>query len=71
MSTLYAWTCVDHDGYWSVPVASVVLAEDVEEAGMLLRIALRDAGVDPNEPFTLQPLDLTMAGALVLSNGNY
>jgi hypothetical protein len=62
------FTCVDHAGYW-VGVASVIVAPSEEEARRLLSIELRTHGLRGNQPFTLQPLDLTEPKAFVLIKG--
>ncbi|MBM6595574.1 hypothetical protein [Microvirga pudoricolor] len=65
-----AFTCTDHDGYWSVGVASVVIAADEDEARLLLTAELSKSGLH-KEPFTLQEIDLTTPQAIVLRDGNY
>lgn len=65
-----AFTCIDHDGLWPVPVASVVVAETEQEARDLLAKALKDGGLNPTG-FTLQEINLTAPNAAILSNGDY
>lgn len=67
------FTCVDHDGLWSVPVASVVLAEDEASARALLDVELRLNSVKDSveAPYTLREVPIDRPVAVVLSNGNY
>ncbi len=64
------FTCVDHDGHWSVGVASVVVAEDKEKASDLMAIELAENGL-PTTDFTLQEVDLSEEKAIILRDGNY
>ncbi len=66
------YTCTDHDGFYPVPRASVVVAEDEAEARRLLDAALKEWGLKPHadEPYTLRELPHTPA-AHVLSDGDY
>lgn len=66
---LNVYTCTDHDGFWPVPVASVVVAPDEATARDLLRDALADRGLDIGG-FTLTELPL-VPGATILSDGTY
>ena len=64
------WTCNDHNGHY-VGVASVVVADDERHARALLKAELVKQGLDPNVPFTLNPLDMNTAMAYVIQNGDY
>lgn len=64
------WTSVDHAGVWTVPTASVVVAETEDQARTLLETALSAIGL-MGHGFSLQPLDLANAGVTILSDGEY
>ena len=64
------YTCTDHDGYWPVGAASIVVAENEEEARTLLREKLVSMDLDP-DGFTLQVLDTSTPKAVVLRDGDY
>lgn len=63
--------CTDHDGYYPVGVASIVVAPHIETARMALASRLDKLGLDGDKPFTLTELDLTKAQILILRDGNY
>ncbi len=65
------FTCIDHASHWPVGCASVIVALNKRRAITLLKKALITDGLDPNEPFTLQELDLTKTQAIILDNGEY
>lgn len=65
------FTCDDHKGWWPVPTASVVIAEDEEEARKLLKIKLRHEYAIEDDSFTLKEVDITAEKAIVLSYGDY
>ena len=67
------YVCTDHDHHYPVGVASVVIAETENQARDLLDVQLRAHGLQPHaeEPYTLEPLDLSQAQAVVLRDGNY
>lgn len=65
------YTCIDHACHWPVGVASVIVASNEIEARALLVIELRKTGLEQTDPFTLQDLDLNIAKATVLCDGNY
>lgn len=67
------WVCTDHDCHWPVGCASIVLAENEEEAARLLDSALRQHGLKSGnvEPYTLTEIPLDQARAVVLNDGNY
>jgi len=76
--SLRVFICTDHDCYWPVGVASVVVAEDEEGARALLDAALvgrngPKGGLQPHaeSPYTLQELDVTRPGAQILLDGDY
>ena len=59
----------DHPGQYPVPVASVVVADDEDQARALLSEALAARGL--SGPFTLAEIDTLRTGAHVLSDGDY
>lgn len=65
------FTCIDHQDIWPVGVASVIIANDEAQAKELLVAELVNYRIIQTEPFTLQELDLTVAKAVVLQNGEY
>lgn len=65
------FTCTDHAGHWPVGVASIVLAEDEEEAWKQLSFALALKGLSGDKPFTLVEVPLTTKTAIVLNDGDY
>ena len=71
MSRNRIFVCTDHDGHWPVPVASVVIATDVEMAADLLDVQLEAHGLQTRKrsPYTLK--ELTGPGATILSDGEY
>ena len=64
------WTCTDHDYFWPVGVASVIVAETEEEARELLNAELLKRGLKTT-PYTLEELDLNKPSAQILQDGNY
>lgn len=64
------YTCTDHDGHWPVGVASIVIAENKEEAKELLKSELSKQGLDTHN-FTLNKVDLDKKQAIILFNGDY
>lgn len=67
------FVCVDHDGHWPVPVASVVVAESEHDAVQLLDDALLKANLLPSSEsrYTLTEVDASSPRAVILSDGNY
>jgi len=68
------YTCTDHDEHWPVGVASVIVANNEEEAKQLLDLALMEQGLDTfdeEDPYTLEELDIIEPGVLMLCNGEY
>lgn len=64
------FVCNDHDGYWPVPTASVIVAKDEEDAKVMLRKELESKSLN-TELFTLKELDVTKEQVEMLSDGNY
>lgn len=67
---LRLWTCTDHDGYYPVGTASIVLAETEEAARELLRIELIDRNLLSYD-FNLTEVPLDKPQAVVLRDGDY
>ena len=69
------YTCIDHIHHWPVGVASVVLAENENQARELLVEALTKQGFSRQEivetGFTLDRVPLTKPTAIVLHDGDY
>ena len=65
------WTCTDHDSVYPIGVASIVLAEDKEQARRLLARRLRANGLNPDKGFTLTEIHMDQPRAIVLRDGNY
>lgn len=67
------FVCTDHDYHYPVGVASVIVANDEAKARELLDEALRGRGLfgHDRKPYTLRPINLLSAGALILNDGNY
>lgn len=68
--TLKLYKCTDHDNFWPVGCASIVLAHDEDEARGLLREALNDHGLNGDEPFTLDVVRM-YPRTMILWDGNY
>lgn len=68
---LNVYTCTDHDGFYPVGVASVVVAETEEIARDLLKTELKEHGLDYHKPFTLRRINTAHPKAFVLLNGDY
>jgi hypothetical protein len=66
---IFAFTCNDHDNFWPVGSASVILAHDEVHARQLLAKALKDHGLNPDK-FTLHRLE-TKPQAVILWDGDY
>lgn len=64
------FTCDNHDGFYPVGVASVIVAETEEEAAELLKVELRERELGADD-FTLIELDTSASRAVVLQDGNY
>lgn len=65
------WVCTDHDGHYPVGVASIVMANSVEEAKLLMDQALREQGLSPHKAYSLLELNISVPFARVLCNGDY
>ena len=67
------YICTDHDTYWPVGGASIVVAEDYLRARELLDARLKEDGLKgfDEEPFTLWEVNLDKEGAEILCNGDY
>lgn len=65
------FVCEDHAYFWSVGVCSIVAASSEVEASELLKVALRNRGLNENEPFTLQEINMDEPMAYVIRDGNY
>lgn len=65
------FTCTDHEGFWPVGVASLVVAEDQTKAAQLLMDALVKEGINQVDPFHLEEIDVTRPQAVILHNGDY
>lgn len=65
------FACNDHDSHFPVGCASVVVAEDEDQARKLLDIQLIANGLKPFElkPYTFQTI--TRGEAVILVNGDY
>jgi len=65
--------CNDHHGHWAVGSASVVVADNEDEARSLLDAALVADGLKPSAlyPYTLRLLDQSRPAAVILVNGEY
>lgn len=70
MTDLKVFTCNDHDGFYPVGVASVIVAQTEEEAAELLKVELRKRELGTDD-FTLIELDMSISRAVVLQDGNY
>lgn len=68
---LYAVT--DHDGFWPVGTASIVMAKDEDHARRLLDAELKLKGLKTSEdvPYSLCQVPQTMPKAIILNDGNY
>lgn len=53
-----------------MPTASVIVAENEQQAFLLLKEELKRQGIE-DDRFTLVELETTSPKAVVLSNGNY
>lgn len=64
------FACTDHPGFWPVGVASIVVAEDEQQATDLLLAALEARRLRVAS-FTLTEIDLTTPSAIILCDGDY
>lgn len=67
------FSCVDHDAFWPVGVASVVVAPSKRRARVLLDRALIERGLRPGKeyPYTLDEISLEREDAYILDDGDY
>lgn len=63
--------CTDHDGYYPVGTASIIVAENEDDANRMLVRTLNNIGLKGNDPFTLTELDTTKPQVTILQDGNY
>lgn len=66
------WTNTEFEGFWPVGVAAVVVADDAEEAALLLNDELKRVGLRPianAKQFVRMPTHIK--GAVILNNGDY
>lgn len=72
MKDLKIYVCTDHDGFYPVGVASVVIAEDEPDARRLLNKELTDKGLRPwaEKDYTLQEVPFQPI-AIILCDGDY
>ena len=70
---MQVWTCTNHENFWPVGAASVVVAENEAQAREILTAALHKRGLGQQMPedLELKPLNTTDAHAVVLWDGNY
>lgn len=64
------FTCTDHDGYWPVGVASLVVASTEDDARLMLQAELDNKNLGKGS-FTLQEVDLLIPKATILLDGDY
>ena len=67
------YTCTDHDCFWPVGVASVIVATNEEEAKRLLDEKLKKKGLKTysKSPYTFNELLTDKPEATILHDGNY
>jgi hypothetical protein len=67
------YTCTNHDSHYPVGCASVVLATNKGHAKRLLDKALTEENLKPHSehPYTFEEIDMSVAHAVVLVNGDY
>lgn len=65
------YTCIDHAGFWPVGVASVIIAQNEDEARRLLDGELSKKGLATSDkkPYTLQQIKGPVAK--ILNSGDY
>lgn len=64
------FTCTDHDQFYPVGGASVVLAKNKSAARLLLNAALKKRGLKVTE-YHLVEIDASFADAYILADGDY
>ena len=69
------FTCTDHDGFWPVGVASVIIAPNKKRAQELLDAELLERNLmtfaQQEEPYELIEVPLNKSKAIILCDGNY
>jgi len=67
------YTCVDHDGFYPVPTASIVIGNNKREGKKMLDLELIKAGLFPfkTKEYTLIEINPEKRQAIILSDGNY
>ena len=67
------FTCDDHDFFWPVGVASVIVAKDRREAKKLLDQRLKEKGLKTFEgrKYTLVEMSMDKAEAKIICDGDY
>ena len=70
---LKVFTCNNHDTFYPVGGASIVVAYSREQARELLDEKLVGQGLkgSNDKPYTLYEVDLSIIGAEILANGDY
>jgi len=65
--------CTDHDGFYPVGVASVIVAKDEKQAKKLLDKELKARKLNPSKkiPYTLISIDENIPYAHILNDGDY
>lgn len=71
MAEMKVFICTDHDTFWPVGGASVVLANDEAQAKSLLDAELAKGGLRSDVPYTLEQIGQDGPMARVLNNGDY
>ena len=69
--TLKVFVCSDFVGHWPVGTAAVMVAEDEDEAWVILKDILEKSGLPQTETPEILRLSLTNKMVLVLNDGNY
>lgn len=64
------YVCTDHAGHQPVPVASVIVAHDEDEATALLSAELELRGLNGKD-FNLRLVAVGVPHAVILSDGEY
>lgn len=68
---LNVYTCTDFKGYWPVGVAAVVVARDLSAARRILSEALASRGLQLRDDNEIKRVELNVAHALILRDGDY
>lgn len=64
--------CKSHDGH-CLDGQSIIVADTIDEAKLLLDEALVEAGLKPSNdrPYELEAVDLSQSHVIILNNGEY